>query len=144
MQRQPDLHVGIYGLMSEWLGVSVAEPLGLVCLVQQGVSVDALEVLRQLGCPAADMAWIISTRSLKRRKVDKALLTASETGRFLQWLRLRASAEIVFGDADKAQRWMIQPLSVFKGMSATEIMKTGVGSELIDEALMQIDSGYFA
>lgn len=101
-------------------------------------------LLKSCASSAADMAWIISTRSLKRRKVDKALLTASETGRFLQWLRLRASAEIVFGDADKAQRWMIQPLSVFKGMSATEIMKTGVGSELIDEALMQIDSGYFA
>jgi putative toxin-antitoxin system antitoxin component (TIGR02293 family) len=144
LQQQPNLHVGIYGLMSDWLGVSVAGPLDLVCLVRQGVSVDALEVLRQLGCPAVDMAWIISTHTPSRRKADKASLTAAEAGRFLQWLRLRASVEIVFGDADKAQRWMIQPLPAFKGMSATDIIKTGVGSELIDEVLMQIDSGYFA
>ncbi|HQQ63864.1 MAG TPA: DUF2384 domain-containing protein [Pseudomonadales bacterium] len=144
MQHQPSFHIGIYGLMSDWIGVSVGGSLDLVCLVRQGVSVNALDVLHRLGCPVADMAWIISRRTRKRRNANNALLTAAETSRFLQWLRLRAAAEIVFGDADKASCWIIQPLPVFKGMSPAEIMKTGVGSALIDDVLMQIDSGYFA
>lgn len=144
MQHQPDFLAGIYGLMSDWLGVSLAGPLGLVRLVRQGVSVDALDILHQLGCSAADMAWIIPASTLKRRKADNSLLTAAEAGRFLQWLRLRASAEVVFGDADTAQRWMIQPLPVFEHLSASEVMKTGVGTALVDNVLMQIDAGYVA
>ena len=145
MQHHPNFHVSNYCLIGDWLGVSIAGPLDLVSLVQQGVGVDALDILQQRGCPAADMAWIIPASTLRRRrKAENALLTTLETARLLQWLRLRTAAEVVFGDAEKAQRWIVQPLSIFRGLSPLEIMKTGVGMELIDELLLQIDAGYFA
>lgn len=71
-------------------------------------------------------------------------LTADETGRWFRAAKVHALASEVFGDEAKAMQWLHKPRKIFADLSAMEVIQTEAGAKLVEEALGQIDSGYFA
>jgi uncharacterized protein (DUF2384 family) len=52
-------------------------------------------------------------------------------------------ANFVFCDKDKAARWMRKPRARFGGKAAIDVMHSEAGAKSVEEALVQIDHGYW-
>lgn len=71
------------------------------------------------------------------------LLDSAQTAaRFRTALVLALEYE-VFGSEEKALKWLRRQRGRFSGQAAVELVKTGPGANLVEEALLQIDSRYF-
>ena len=55
--------------------------------------------------------------------------------------RIQALAEDVFGDADKANRWLREGLGIPDGKSPLEVARTEAGARLIEQLLAKLDWG---
>jgi putative toxin-antitoxin system antitoxin component (TIGR02293 family) len=58
--------------------------------------------------------------------------------------RVKAEATRVFGDADRAERWLRKPIADFGGAAPLSLLSAENGLEVVEEALAQIDHGIFA
>jgi putative toxin-antitoxin system antitoxin component (TIGR02293 family) len=54
---------------------------------------------------------------------------------------IHSLAEKVFGDADKADRWMRQPLGILGHKAPLEVAQTEAGARIIEQILAKIDWG---
>ena len=87
---------------------------------------------------------VIPVRTLKHRRQRLEPLNAEESDRLARVARLWAFAVKVFGNADKARRWLTKPKVRFEDRTPLEMMRTGIGGEAVEEMLGQIEEGYFA
>jgi putative toxin-antitoxin system antitoxin component (TIGR02293 family) len=71
-------------------------------------------------------------------------LTIDESDRAVRLARVVAQTESVFGNKDKALAWLRQPMKRFEGNTPIEMLASDVGSRMVEEALVQIDEGFFA
>lgn len=55
--------------------------------------------------------------------------------------RIRAIAEDVFGDAEKANRWLCEGLGVLGGQPPLDVARTDSGARVIEQILARIDWG---
>jgi putative toxin-antitoxin system antitoxin component (TIGR02293 family) len=53
-------------------------------------------------------------------------------------------AERVFGESERAWRWLRKPKRRFDGKKPVEMLGTEAGARLVEEAIGQIDHGIFA
>jgi putative toxin-antitoxin system antitoxin component (TIGR02293 family) len=106
--------------------------------------------------PAASIEWlskrftreeieqiVIPKRTLARRIAKKEPLTAGETDKVLRLGRIGAQAERVFGDPEKAKRWLRKPSAALSGQTPITLLKTEMGAQIISELLGQIAHGMF-
>jgi len=56
---------------------------------------------------------------------------------------LVAYATAIFGHTIKAERWLREPQQRFAGRTAFEVARTEHGAQIVEEALVQLDEGYF-
>lgn len=87
---------------------------------------------------------IIPARTLKHRRQRKEPLNLDESDRLARVARLYELAVKVFGDADKARRWLSKPKQRFQELSPVAMMRTELGGRQVEEMLYQIDEGMFA
>jgi putative toxin-antitoxin system antitoxin component (TIGR02293 family) len=57
--------------------------------------------------------------------------------------RLVAYATAIFDNPGKAERWLNKPQQRFAGRTAFDMATTEQGARLVEEALVQLDEGYF-
>ena len=62
-------------------------------------------------------------------------------GRSVRLARMQALAEEVFGDAEKAEKWLRQGLGVLNGRTPLEFARSGAGGQSVEEILGKIDWG---
>ena len=62
-------------------------------------------------------------------------------GRSVRLARVQALAEEVFGDAEKAEKWLRQGLGVLNGQTPLEIARSETGRQSVEEILGKIDWG---
>ena len=74
----------------------------------------------------------------------RAALNRDESDRAVRIARILALAEGVFGDHEKALRWLRKPKRRFENRSPLELLVTDVGSRAVEELLYQIDYGMAA
>lgn len=55
--------------------------------------------------------------------------------------RIRAIAEDVFGDAEKANRWLREGLGILGGQTPLEVAHTDSGARVVEQILARIDWG---
>lgn len=122
----------------------LASTLDVVRLTQLGVPPAAVDALIDTGLKASELDWVINRRTLSHRRQHRAKLTPEETGRWLRAAKLRALADEVLGDNEKAIRWLHKPRKSFGGENAITLMQTEAGAQLVEDTLNQIDAGYFA
>lgn len=84
----------------------------------------------------------ISERTFQRRKVDHKPLSAHESDRVLRIARVAERAEKVFGDADKARRWLSTTHSLL-GARPLALLATDAGARAVEDELIRIDFGDF-
>ncbi|MFP3663021.1 MbcA/ParS/Xre antitoxin family protein, partial [Burkholderia sp. SIMBA_043] len=71
-------------------------------------------------------------------------LSPEESDKAIRLARIVAQATATFGDQDKAMAWLRHGLQRFGGRTSLDMSSTEHGARLVEEALTQIDEGYFA
>ncbi len=130
--------------VGDMLNVPMDHPLSLVALNREGVVPELVDALIDRGFTRREMDWIVPARTLAYRRRKKERLKPGETDRFLRAVKILATAEAVFGSREKALLWLRKLRRTFGGRSAMELMRTEVGGQWVEEALGQVDEGFFA
>ena len=130
--------------VGDMLKVPIHHPFSLVALHREGVVPELVDVLIDRGFTRRELDWIVPARTLAYRRRKKERLKPGETARFLRAVKILATAETVFGNREKALLWLRKPRGTFGGTSAMELMRTEAGGQLVEEALGQVDEGFFA
>ncbi len=118
----------------------------LAALAERGLSVQKFEGLKA----KAQMTdselhpLVMPRRTLAHRKARRQLLTKEESDRALRVAYIVAFAETVFGDQDKAMRWLRKPLKALQGRTPIDMIGTEAGARDIEERLYAIDDGVYA
>ncbi|GAB3375662.1 antitoxin Xre/MbcA/ParS toxin-binding domain-containing protein [Azotobacter armeniacus] len=84
---------------------------------------------------------IIPLRTLKTRIERDQPLTVEESDRFFRAAHITAMAEAVFGDREKAKRWLTKPKERFSGLTPMQMLTTQQGTSQVEEMLLQIVEG---
>jgi uncharacterized protein (DUF2384 family) len=69
---------------------------------------------------------------------------AENSEQAVRFARLVAHATATFGNRSKADRWLRSAHPRFAGRTAADLAVTEYGRHLVEEALIQLDEGYFA
>jgi len=114
--------------------------------VQKGVPISALEEFSAYsGFAVKDLLEVvIPARTLKHRRERKQPLSLDESDRLARVARLYELAVRVFGNPDKARRWLTHPKIRFEERTPLAMMRTEAGGRGVEEMLYQIDEGVFA
>jgi putative toxin-antitoxin system antitoxin component (TIGR02293 family) len=85
----------------------------------------------------------ISARTFQRRQAKQEPLTESESDRVLRIARIAREAERVFGNGEKASRWL-SGVSRILGAKPLDLLATDAGARDVEYELVRIDHGDFA
>ena len=131
--------------LSEYLGVNPASDFDLAELIERGLPSDTLSLLKEKGLTFTEVAdLIISPRTLQHRKArGNQQLTHEEADKVVRIARILAFAEQVFGDREKALRWLRKPDDRLNERSRLSMLITESGGRVVEEMLWQIDEGMF-
>jgi putative toxin-antitoxin system antitoxin component (TIGR02293 family) len=117
----------------------------LVRLVEEGLRTNAIEELRRSGLTDDEIySLIVPRRTLTHRRARREALSREESDRAVRLARLAALAEHVFGDSERAWRWLRAPKRQFEARSPLQFMATEAGAHLVEELLHRIDEGMAA
>ena len=114
--------------------------------VEAGLPLATLEeFVTYSGFPMKDLLEVvIPLRTLKHRRQRQEPLSAEESDRLARVARLWELAVKVFGEPDKARRWLTKPKIRFEERTPLAMMRTGAGADGVEEMLIQIEEGMFA
>lgn len=121
-----------------------ASEMDVVKLVHNRLPVSVIDRLIAEGVTKREIEMVAPPRTIAHRRANAERLTVEESDRAVRLARVVAQTESVFGNKDKAMAWLRQPLKRFEGTTPIEMLATDVGSRLVEEALVQIDEGFFA
>jgi putative toxin-antitoxin system antitoxin component (TIGR02293 family) len=136
------------GAYLQQLGLLLDAPVrtgaDLVSLARARLHVAVIDRLSEQGLKWDELSFIIARRTLTHRREKDEPLTADESDKVIRLAKLIAQANATFGNDDRAIQWLRSAQSRFDGQSALEMASTEQGARLVEEALVQIDEGYFA
>lgn len=89
-------------------------------------------------------ALVVPKRTLARRKAANEPLTVEETDKALRLERIAVQAERVFGEADKAQRWLRKAKRELHGEAPLAYLASEAGARVVEEMLFRIEHGIYA
>ncbi|MFZ2099423.1 MAG: antitoxin Xre/MbcA/ParS toxin-binding domain-containing protein [Oricola sp.] len=101
--------------------------------------------LSKLGFSADEIYRIVAPRrTLDRRKKNNEPLTLAESDRVQRLERIIAHAYRVFGDEQKANRWLRKPNRAMEKAIPVELLESETGAHKVEELLYAIDYGMFS
>ncbi|MFA7240864.1 MAG: antitoxin Xre/MbcA/ParS toxin-binding domain-containing protein [Sulfuricellaceae bacterium] len=119
--------------------------MAVVNLVQDGLPVNVIEIFIKAGITQQEVYELVAPRrTLTHRRAKSEPLSPGESDRAVRLARVLAQAESVFDSKEKAMNWLRCPMKRFDGRAPLRMLETDVGSRLVEEALVQIDEGFFA
>jgi putative toxin-antitoxin system antitoxin component (TIGR02293 family) len=86
---------------------------------------------------------VVPKRTLARRQAKREPLTVEETDKALRLARIADLATRVFGDEDKAHRWLRKPKRDLKGQTPLSYLASESGARTVEQMLHRIDHGIF-
>jgi putative toxin-antitoxin system antitoxin component (TIGR02293 family) len=128
------------------LGVSrLRTDQDLVRLVEARLATSALDGLRQAGLADEELSTlIVPRRTLTHRRTRGEALTRDESDRVVRVARIAVLAEHVFGERERAWRWLRASKRQLQGRSPLDFLATEAGARLVEELLYRIDEGMAA
>jgi putative toxin-antitoxin system antitoxin component (TIGR02293 family) len=124
------------------LGTQVSSEADLARIVHRGIRLRVLGHVARAGFSKQEIErFIIPARTWRHRKTKREPLTIEESDRVVRLTRIQALAEDVFGDVEKANRWLRERLGILDGNSPLELARTESGARLIEQLLAKIDWG---
>ena len=135
-----------YSLMGGKLGVSkIRSGEDLASLVEKRLPATAVKALVRGGLSDAEVyQLIVPRRTLAHRIAKHQPLSKDESDKAVHVARITAMAEQVFGEPERAWRWLRKPKRRFDGKTPVEMLATEVGARLVEEMIGQIEHGMFA
>lgn len=131
--------------IGEWLGVPPPNTDAEVFeLVQGRLDPSVVQSLLQLGFERKEIdAVILPLRTLQHRRSRGEKLTIEESDRVLGLLRVLSLTEEVYSTRERALAWLRRANPRLKDHVPLLLLKTSVGSRMVEELLIQIDEGMF-
>jgi len=86
---------------------------------------------------------VIPARTLKHRKARQEPLNLDESDKFARLVRVYEQTVKVFGEKEKALRWLNKPKHRFAERTPIQMLRTELGGRKVEEMLIQIDEGMF-
>jgi putative toxin-antitoxin system antitoxin component (TIGR02293 family) len=128
------------------LGITpVRSDRDLVRLVEGRLPSQAAASLLAHGLEDSELySLVLPRRTLAHRRARHEALTAEESDRLVRVARLTAMAETIFGDDQRAGRWLRKPKASIDGRTPLQLLATEAGARLVEEALVRIDHGIAA
>jgi putative toxin-antitoxin system antitoxin component (TIGR02293 family) len=124
------------------LGEELKSEADLARLVTRGVPLQALAHFTRGGFSEQEIAeYVIPPRTRRHRQDRKQPLTLEESDKLVRLARIQALAEDVLHDADKANRWLRQPLGILGRVAPLEFARTEPGARVIEQILGKIRWG---
>lgn len=111
--------------------------------VKRGLPFSALESLRerlQLSVTDAAALLHLPPRTLARRRAARKL-DAQESDRLYRVARVAGEAIVVFGNEEKAARWLQRPNRALGGEAPIRLLDTDVGARHVEDILGRIGHG---
>ena len=68
-------------------------------------------------------------------------MTVEESDRVVRLTWIQALTEDVFGDVEKANRWLRENLAILDGKAPLEVARTETGARVVEQMLAKIDWG---
>jgi len=131
--------------LGELIGVTPTSDFNLAEIVEHGLPLDTLTLLRDRGLSATELAEVvISPRTLKHRKARNEHLSKEETDRAVRVARIVALAGEVFGNPDKALLWLRSADDRLANRTPLNMLQTESGGRLIESMLWQLDEGVYS
>ena len=142
-RKEPSL---LFRRIEQKLGIApLRSDRDLARLVEGRLPLSSLESLSGHGMSDEEIyTLIVPRRTLVHRKTRKEALSPEESDRAVRIARITALAEEVFGEDEKAARWLRKPKSRFEGRTPMELLKTDAGARLVEEMLLQLQYGFVA
>src|ERR1035437_10391339 len=114
--------------------------------IERGLPLSTLEEFSAYsGIAVKDLLEVvIPARTLKHRRQRKEPLSLDESDRLARVARVYALAVRVFGNPEKARRWLTKPKVRFDERTPLAMLRTDLGGRQVEEMLIQIDEGMFA
>lgn len=78
---------------------------------------------------------------LRLRVLRLQRLTASESYRLYRVAHVTAIAEVVFGNSQKAYRWLNKPKKRLLSSSPVGLFSTLIGGRIVEDMLIQLNEG---
>jgi putative toxin-antitoxin system antitoxin component (TIGR02293 family) len=135
-----------YSLMGGKLGVSeIRSGEDLASLVEKRLPATTVKALVRGGLSDAEVyQLIVPRRTLAHRIAKHQPLSKDESDKAVRVARITAMAEQVFGEQERAWRWLRKSKRRFDGKTPVEMLGTEAGARLVEEMIGQIDHGIFA
>lgn len=114
--------------------------------VEAGVPVDTMtSFLSTSGVELKDIYdVVIPARTLKHRRSRSEALSSDESDKLARLVRVFDHAVAVFGDAERARKWLGTPKKRFDQRTPMQMLRTDLGGRMVEEMLGQIEYGMFA
>jgi putative toxin-antitoxin system antitoxin component (TIGR02293 family) len=144
MVRPPPVSEAVYRKLGgdHVLGREVASEADLAQVVLARIPLPAVASVQNGGFSEREIErFVIQGRTRRHRRDRREPLTVEESDRLVRLARLQALAEDVFGDAEKASRWLRQGLPVLNAQAPLELARTEAGARLIEQILAKVDWG---
>lgn len=137
---------GTNQMVGRKLGVSgIRSDRDLAELVIRGLPATAIQSLVRGGLSDAEAyRLIVPRRTLAHRVANHQPLSKDESDKAVRVARITARGEQVFGESERAWRWMRKPKRRFGGQTPIEMLATEAGARLVEEIIAQIDDGLAA
>ncbi len=137
---------GFLRRLQELLGVRrLRSDQDLLTLVEQRLPVQTLDGLRRHGLSDDEIyALVLPRRTLAHRRARSEALSREESDRVVRLARIATLSQDVFGDRERAWRWLRAEKRRFHGRSPLELLATETGARLVEELLYRIDEGMAA
>lgn len=108
------------------------------------LSYDSIDALKTRGFTNDEVYKIVAPRrTLARRKEKSEDLTVAESDRVIRLNRISEMADRVFGDPEKAQRWLRKKSRVLNELPIV-LLESETGAYLVEQELHRIDYGMLA
>jgi putative toxin-antitoxin system antitoxin component (TIGR02293 family) len=133
-----------FNTLEQLLDARIQSGADLAEIANARVDVTVIDRLSERGLKLDELSFIIPRRTLTHRRQHHERLSIDESDKAIRLAKILAQAMSIFGDPDKAMVWLRSDHARFLGKSALDMASTEHGARLVEEALVQIDEGYFA
>lgn len=135
-----------YSRVGGKLGLSrIRSDRDLLAVVEKRLPSNAIQSLVRGGLSDAEAyRLIVPRRTLAHRRAKHQPLSQEESDKAVRVARIATLAEQVFGDPERAWRWMRKTKRHFDGKTPMQMLATEAGARLVEEMIARVDDGLAA
>ena len=123
----------------------VSSEVEMLDMLNEGLPFETLKAMEDQGIvDVSELKTFIPARTLARRKGEHKRLSPEESDLVARLARIHDFAVEVFGNHDKARKWLRTPNRALRGHLPLELLRTDYGARIVESLLGRIAHGIFS